>query len=67
MEALTHLERASDHCSSIAVMMLARDNKEILHNHYAYLRELHSGNDKDYRSERSRRREQYIEPLKAIQ
>ena len=67
MEALTHLERASDHCSSIAVMMLARDNEEILHNHYAYLRELHEGNDKNYRSERNRRREQYIEPLKAIQ
>ena len=67
MEALTHLERASDHCSSIAVMMLARDNEEILHNHYAYLHELHKGNDKNYRNERNRRREQYIEPLKAIQ
>ena len=67
MEALTHLERASDHCSAIAIMMLARENEEILHNHYAYLRELHQGNDKNYRSERNRRREQYIEPLKEIQ
>ena len=67
MEALTHLERTSDHCSSIAVMMLARDNEEILHNHYAYLRELHTGNDTNYRNERNRRREQYIDPLKAIQ
>lgn len=67
MEALTYLERASDHCSAIAVMMLGRSNEEILHNHYAYLRELHAGNDKNYRSERNRRREQYIEPLKEIQ
>ena len=67
MEALTHLERASDHCSSIAVMMLARENEEILHNHYAYLHELHKGNDKNYRNERNRHREQYIDPLKAIQ
>ncbi len=67
MEALTHLERASDHCSAIAVMMLARNNEEILHNHYAYLREIHAGNDEAYRSERSRRREQYIKPLKEIQ
>ncbi|MBQ8835294.1 MAG: Na/Pi cotransporter family protein [Oscillospiraceae bacterium] len=67
MEALTHLERASDHCSSIAVMMLARDNEEILHNHYAYLREIHAGNDEAYRSERNRRREQYIKPLKEVQ
>ena len=67
MEALTHLERASDHCSSIAVMMLARSNETILQNHYDYLREIHQGNDEAYRSERNRRREQYIKPLKQIQ
>jgi len=67
MEALTHLERASDHCSSIAVMMVARSNENILHNHYEYLRELHTGNDEGYRNERIRRREQYLKPLKDIQ
>jgi len=64
MEALTHLERASDHCSSIAVMMLARTNEAILNNHYEYLRMVHEGGDETYRIERSRRREQYITPLK---
>ena len=64
MEALTHLERTSDHCSSIAVMMLARNNEAILHNHYEYLREVHEGGDETYRLERNRRREQYIKPLK---
>ena len=64
MEALTHLERASDHCSSIAVMMLARHNDAILHNHYEYLRMVHEGGDETYRMERQRRREQYITPLK---
>ena len=67
MEALTHLERASDHCSAIAVMMLARNNEAILHNHYDYLREIHAGNDEYYRNERNRRREQYITALKAVQ
>ena len=67
MEALTYLERASDHCSSIAVMMLARNNEAILQNHHEYLREIHSGNDVAYMSERERRREQYIKPLKEIQ
>ena len=67
MEALTHLERVSDHCSSIAVVMLARNNEAILQNHYDYLREIHSGNDVAYLSERERRREQYIKPLKDIQ
>ena len=66
METLTYMERASDQCSSIAVMMLARQNKDILHNHYDYLREIHAGNDESYRTEKNRRREQYIAPLKAI-
>ncbi len=66
MEMLTYMERASDQCSSIAVMMLARSNAAILQNHYEYLRELHAGNDSSYRKEKACRREQYIEPLKAI-
>ena len=67
MEALTYLERAADQCSSIAVMMLARNNEAILQNHYDYLREIHAGNDVAYLAERERRREQYIKPLKDIQ
>lgn len=67
METLTYLERASDQCSSIAVMMLARNNEDILENHYEYLREIHAGSDLAYASERDRRREQYIRPLKEIQ
>jgi len=67
MEVLTHLERAADHCSSIAVMMLARTDASIMLNHHDYLQEVHMGNDKDYRTERNRRREQYLKPLKDIQ
>jgi phosphate:Na+ symporter len=66
MEALTHLERASDQCSSIAVMMLAREDDTILQNHYDYLRRIHAGNDQAYAAEKNRRRAQYIEPLKQI-
>ena len=66
MEALTYFERASDQCSSIAVMMLARNNEQILQNHYDYLREIHQGGDVAYLAERERRREQYIQPLKEI-
>ncbi|MGN1016607.1 MAG: Na/Pi cotransporter family protein [Faecousia sp.] len=67
MESLTYLERAADQCSSIAVMMLARNNEAILHNHYEYLREIHAGNDEAYRREKNRRREQYITPLQDMQ
>ncbi len=66
METLTYLERASDQCSSIAVMMLARNNANILQNHYDYLKEIHTGNDVGYLAERDRRREQYIKPLKEV-
>ena len=66
METLTYLERASDQCSSIAVMMLARSNEAILQNHYEYLREIHAGNDMLYSQEKGRRWEQYIKPLKEI-
>ena len=67
MEALTHFERASDQCSTVAVMMLARHNDQILLNHHDYLREIHTGNDRSYRKEKERRAEQYIKALKEIQ
>ncbi len=66
MESLTYLERASDQCSSIAVMMMARYNEAILQNHYDYLREIHSGNDASYMAELEKRRKQYIDPLNVI-
>jgi len=49
------------------MMMLARNNEEILQNHYDYLRAIHAGNDSAYREEKARRREQYIKPLKEMQ
>ena len=67
MEILTYMERASDQCSSVALLMLARNNEAILQNHYAYLREIHSGNNAAYRAEKERRRKQYIKPLNDIQ
>ena len=67
MESLTYLERVADHCSSIGVMMLARDNENILHNHHKYLQEIHSGADAGYAAACARRREQYLVPLKNIQ
>lgn len=66
MEALTYLERASDQCSSIALMMLARDDKRILENHNDYLREQHAGSDAFYTAEKERRYQQYVEPLQQV-
>ena len=66
MEALTHLERTADHCSSVGVMMLARENESIQHNHHKYLHEVHLGADAAYRAESDRRRAQFLEPLNHI-
>lgn len=66
MEALTYFERASDQCSTVAVMMLARHNEDILQDHYLYLRQIHEGNDEEYRKELEHHRERYIKPLKEI-
>ncbi len=63
METLTYLERASDQCSSIALLMLARHNESILASHSDYLRHLHEGTDKQYAEELRRRRTQYVDQL----
>ena len=67
MEALTQLERAADHCSSIGVMLLALENADIMHNHHKYLYEVHQGMDASYRAESDRRRAQFLKPLEEIQ
>ena len=66
LDALTHLERAADQCSSIAMLMLGRHNEEIMKNHHRYLQELHESGDRSYLSELERRKLQYLEPLAAI-
>lgn len=63
MDALTHLERAADQCSSIAMLILGKNNEDILKNHHRYLSELHSCTDQSYLSEEKNRREQYLVPL----
>ena len=47
----------------MTVLMLARNNAEILANHYDYVRHLHEGTDKQYAAELRRRREQYVDQL----
>ncbi len=63
MEVLTYLERAADQCSSIAISMLARDNKAIMQNHHEYLRAIHQSSEVSYLSQKEMRHQQYIVPL----
>lgn len=66
IEVLTHMGRAADQCSSIAVFLLGRHNEEILNNHHAYLHELHKGNDAYYASEFEDRRSEFLEPIEEL-
>ena len=66
LEALTHLERAADQCSSIALQLLGKNNAEIMKNHHRYLTELHSSGDSSYVAEQEMRRAQYLVALENI-
>ena len=63
MDMLTYFERTADQCSNIAMLMLAKDNEEIMKNHHLYLQELHASTDQSYLAELENRKEQYLVPL----
>lgn len=63
IETLTYLERASDQCSSIAMLIISRVDTRIRKNHHEYIEELHKETDSSYVSEIKSRREQYLVPL----
>lgn len=66
MDLLTYFERTADQCSNIAMLMLGKNNEEILKNHHLYIQELHASNDQSYLAEQDNRREQYLVPLHNI-
>jgi hypothetical protein len=49
------------------MLLLAKDNEEIMKNHHLYLQELHASTDQSYLAEQANRRDQYLVPLKNIQ
>ncbi len=67
MDALTHLERAADQCSNIALLMLGKNDDRIMNNYHSYLSELHASGDQSYVAELRNRQEQYLVPLENIQ
>ena len=67
MDMLTYFERTADQCSSIAMLMLAKNNEEIMKNHHMYLQELHATDDQSYLAEQANRREQYLVPLENME
>ena len=66
METLTYLERASDQCSSVAMLLLAIHDPKIRKNHHEYIHQLHKEKEGAYADQIAARRQQYLEPLVAI-
>ena len=66
MDILTYYERAADQCSSIAMLLLAKNNVEIMKNHHTYLEQLHKNANKSYIAEQENRRAQYLAPLQEV-
>lgn len=66
MDMLTYFERTADQCSNIAMLMLGKNNEEILKNHHLYIQELHASTDQSYLAEQDNRKEQYLIPLQNI-
>lgn len=66
MDMLTYFERAADQCSSIAMLLLGKNNEEIWKNHHLYLEELHASGDQSYLAEQENRKAQYLTPLEKI-
>ncbi len=66
MDALTYFERTADQCSNIAMLMLGKNNEDIMKNHHLYLQELHASSDQSYLAEQANRREQYLAALENI-
>ena len=66
MDLLTYFERTADQCSNIALLMLGKNNEDILKNHHLYIQELHASEDQSYRAELENRKVQYLVPLQGI-
>lgn len=66
MDMLTYFERTADQCSNIALLLLGKNNEEIMKNHHLYLQELHASGNQDYLAEQEKRKKQYITQLEKI-
>ena len=66
MDLLTYLERTADQCSTIAMLLLGKNDEEIAQNHHLYIQELHASAEQSYLAEQENRKAQYFTPLKNL-
>ncbi len=66
MDLLTYLERTADQCSTIAMLLLGKNDEQIAQNHHLYIQELHASAEQSYLAEQENRKAQYYMPLKNL-
>ncbi len=66
MDLLTYLERTADQCSTIAMLLLGKNDEAIAQNHHLYIQELHASAEQSYLAEQENRKAQYYTPLKNL-
>ena len=65
LEILTQIERVSDHCSNIAVLLIARSRSGSTLNRHEYIKEVHRGGDAAYQGLMRQYLETYYNALPA--
>ncbi len=66
LNVLTYVERIADHCSNIALYVMALEDKKLLQKQHDYIRDLHKGDDPGYIHEYHEQREKYLDHLSKI-
>ncbi len=66
MDLLTYLERTADQCSTIAMLLLGKNDEEIAQNHHLYIQELHASAEQSYLAEQENPKAQYLTALKNL-
>ena len=65
LEILTYIERVSDHCSNIAVYLIARESGSKMLNRHEYITKMHKGETADYKEQMQAFMEKYYNALPA--
>ncbi len=63
LEVLTYIERVSDHCSNIAVLLIARKNGSKTLNRHEYIKKVHQGETDLYKHEMQEFMDRYFNAL----
>ena len=63
LEALTNIERISDHCSNIAVAVIGYHHEQDSLNRHEYIKKIHQGDYEDFNTYMSFYKQKYLDRI----